>query len=421
MKRSGFKYIILSLLTVVLLMVTGCSSSHEDSPELMTQDPMVVMTVRSLTQNTQGTSSSTLPEKIRSLRVVMLNNGKVELNEYVDFTSGSYSGSGSPSAGFSYNLMKKTVAGEKQFFLIANEETVKEVKFISGTVLPQGIENGISLSGVLEHYTGDGKDSQNEFSTVMNALYFDNPDPVSSDAVYLPYSAYYDGFSITEGTNDTPVYTKEMYLVPVATKFTFNFTNRRRDAVEILALDIENLNNSNYLLPKIDESEKEKTYNGETVSWIEWLKYISEESWNHLEESENTAFNQNYGWIMEYSIPREDAAISSFKKDNGWILEKPINKDTPSKKTFGPFYRAETKHLINQNQSYRLNLDLKDLNDTEVFNGRGEIDNLFSLFRSTHVIINVDLYLAEMDIYAEIKPWNIEEFIGYLQEAEEDD
>lgn len=421
-------------------------------------------------------------EKISYLRIIILNDGKLESNRLIELPQTISSSS------LEYEYKFESAPGQKSFFLIGNEQSVENISFsVPLTELPSGLqkyiadnsEGGLSLSDLLVYYTknDEGKfpDSDNEadideFASVMNAVYF-NPDysKDSNGNYYLPYTAYYggEGYNITQDT-----ILDEMYLIPVATKFTFNFVNWREENVVVNGIKISDFNNevtfdeisesfvssegtvnlgaicdSSFLMGQIGEDEIWKPFDDLRLYWISWMQRVAELTQNN--PSSSVEINKRYGWIEKYSIPdytklsNVNNIVEHFYPDRGeWLVYGTVL--TPGGQagtlSLGPYYVPESRHIIeytneyfdestNQvvtqtlsRQAYYLSLDMNQVGtnlkpDFTVV----EIDNLHSLFRGTSVVITINMKKGEYGVYAEIAPWTNNKSYGYVTEHPEDE
>ena len=394
-----------------------------------------------------GSEGKTVTEKIGTLRIIMLNkdalgNNKIEINKHIpingalDAAGYTFSGDGENADIFRYEYTSVTVSGEKKFYIIANEESLGEVSF--DEEYTEGISRELlsmtSITRILDSFDTDIKTGKNggtstssrgdEIEAVLNSVHF-RPEytPNENGELYLPYSAVYSGYKV--GADNTGEYHGNsletfMYIVPVATKFSFDFVNYRKETVKIEDIKISSAHEYNYLMAQLSDREKTKKIEGEEYYWIDWLAELTQQA----QESGNVAqFNNNWGWIKDYRMPTGSMLKTLGLKDpaEGWIVKSRVNSYTPSTNHFGPMFVPESRNAIRGtlNQAYYLSFYMHDTNTEEV---KGFEDNLLpeleSLFRATHVIITVTLYDEDVDIYAQISPWNTETFRGYLLEED---
>ena len=359
-----------------LLMLGSCSRSDvlpDDpyEPQPWDDSPIVMLHIASLSSG--NAQMTTVREKIRSLRIIMMHedgagNKYIEANRLIDTKTAN-------AEDFSYIFQKRTIVGQKSFYLIANEESVTSVKFVDG-VRGNGYA-GNNLTAFLNHFKpnmptdkddmddagggavgGDGGDgggsgtageedgddtsdddddddnkggsdttpqpsSAVQFETLLNSLYLEfdpktqsiypNESAGSEKNIYLPYSAYYTGdeYYISGDKHEVDKTSTPMYLVPVATKFTFTFINERTSDVAVDYLTLVNTNKANYLMAKLDESELTKRILGDANDyyWIDWLKIVTGDTKFDQTTDDNTAANTKYGWIRYYRLPKYDYSL----------------------------------------------------------------------------------------------------------------
>lgn len=380
--------------------------------------------------NAQGAAASQKPddivEAVRSLRVIIIDeSGCLEVNERVPLSAPEYI-----AKTFNYIFVRPLKQGNKRVFLIANEESVKEV-YLTGstenapsTSLRTMLDNFKIDSGGSADYTG------NAFADVLNRVYFKNDysQMMSGNTIALPYSAYYE-VAMSPGALDEPAQMEQpMYLVPVAAKFDFVFTNYRKYDAYVDDIIISSLNSHNYLNAQLDNSEKRrKLLDGtDNVWWIDWLEACTREA----QKADNpNLFNDLWGWIAKYRMPVPDEQMEelSLNKDNEvWMLRKIVDMSDPDKMSLGPYYVPESLNIPEgpAGQSYSLTFKVHDRTGeneyTEVTTlPDNKIETLKALFRATHVIINVEFYERRTEIYVEIAPWTEKKFWGFVQQDDD--
>ena len=391
-------------------------------------------------------------ETVNSLRIIVIdqNSRRLEINEKVDLPGQS------SAKRFSYTFIRNMHSGAKQIFLIANEESVGELLFAAGSPeIPAAVPRS-GLTAMLDYFgTDSGGGPATDYTgdalvDVLNRVYFENDYPVESGKIALPYSAYYElGESelYDRKNNRLTKIEKAMYLVPVAAKFDFVFTNFRKEAVCIDDVIIASLNSHNYLNAQLADTEKRRTLPDGTqnVWWIDWLEACAggsqtaddleptpEEDPNHT-----GGYNGRWGWIRNYKLPVADEAtvplslrtVESSWNESDWKVGQLINIRTPPAITRGPYYVPESFNrpasysgaADDLRQYYSLTFKVRDYGSDEVQVLEDyEIDTLGALFRDTHIIIYVEFYESMAEIYAEIAPWEQRIFLGYVQQDDDD-
>lgn len=361
-------------------------------------------------------------EKIKSLRIIILSDGAIEVNEYIDKLEMS-------ASGFNYTFIRQVTAGKKDIYLIANENSVTGINYYKD----DDISLPTNLYDLLEKYSPnvEGSEAGVDFENVINSVYFSSPYYESEEQkndVYLPYVSHYSDIQVKENETSDPI---QMYLVPVATKFIFNFYNYRPNIVYVNEISMKYVNEDNFLVPHVGETDLKKTFDGEEYDWIEWLAKVSEASHNYTGFSDNVDFNDKYGWISDYEMPTTDMKPTIFVNEEKIYYVSTGNEETPSTLSLGPYYRPESRNLKETNlntveedgdseaeQMYYLTLLLEDtaLGETPPEFTDVPISNLKALFRNTCVIINVTMRDGDVEVYAEIQDWNHKYANGWVTE-----
>lgn len=366
---------------VLLVAATGCGSDaavDEPLPEQHQEAPekCVVMLSTGIIERSRAASPA-YPELMHTLRVVVLDAaGNVEINDYSDFGN-------SPQLE-SFRLYSVKPAEQKTFYLFANEESVP------------------GLHAKLSAYT----DGQAFDRTGIDATTFS-----VDDSKPLPMSSVYSFMAPEPG-----IYIeKDMYLVRAATKISFRFVNYRTSKITVSSIDINAIASEMYLMPHVFGADLEKTFDTETLPWIEWLKKVSDESRDNLDYPNITdpELTQKRGWIKYYNIP--SAATHASRElsmgENGIELPayavdgapveflKPVVTDE--------FYMNESRYNSEAGgtQQYTMKFHLTEYEHIDgdsqnpVFAAKGtpvesqiiKFDNLEALFRNTHVLVDVEI------------------------------
>ena len=438
-----------------------------DQPLLLNNSPVVMLHIGTINA---GNRAANVQERIRSLRIIMIheagNSKYIEANRLIDTKMADLN--------FCYIFQKRTVVGKKSFYLIANEESVKSITLAEGS-FPAGMEANPTLTAFLNAFNPDMPTDDDtaptnicsaaEFEALLNAISFE-PELTygqSGGMIFLPYSAYY-GFEVKASDGYEVDYTDSpMYLVPVATKFSFKFINERtRTDVAIDYFALEKTNKTNYLMPNLESWELNKNIGRDKYYWIDWLKFIADELQNAEPGTDhNINMNNMYGWIRDYKMPFPDDAYTyefvpdgyaddpetdPCTKTSSWVLPVAEEKDGKTIATtaeYGPFYLPEGHNMVediveNPNpgssepvsadlvEKYILKLRMRDVDipvadpsPVKVKSAETEISNLKSLFRNTSVQITVTLREGGVNIYAEPVLWNKEELFGYVKDEDE--
>lgn len=383
-------------------------------------------------QSLASSASGNPTEKIKSLRVVIIGKGEnesvpdtVECNRLVAVPE-------MVAKDFSYVLMWNSKPGNKDIFVIANEKSVDE-----------------GITAILDGYAEE-KPAKDFIEWVNGYSFSPHYTPDGNNDIYLPYTFSKEDLAPREGV----VNTVNAWLIPVATKFIFNFTNNRPNGIKVNGISMKYANRENYLLAKPGDGELIKEYNGQYLSWTDWLAEISKNSWLYPDFSGNEGYNDEVGWIVDYKLPNpEDSDVYTFVKENteGEIFtvsgastttEEGIETTIPGKYSTPVYYLPESANFVifgadqqEQSQSdgegqegettseqrFYLTMLFEDTavpaTTVPVFEDI-PIPNLKALFRNTYVIINVTMSEGDIELYAEIAQWNVKTANGWVNEGD---
>lgn len=389
----------------VLLWSTGCRSDVGMDNEIYdtTTRGDVRITIN-LSAIEQGSQYSTGPiEKIKSLRLILLSGDEVELNQLVnirDFQDLSQ---------FEFTFRHSTRVGKKEFYFVANEESLGTIKFDTpeGSEAPQGTYgDNLSFADLMDLFPplenindpmnpdddddsiGDPDDedpaaSGDELRRVLDAVVF-TPSYYSTDVsqmseIYLPYTSTYTiEISKDENGHFLPAdyIEKPMYLIASANKFYFKFVNNRDQAVAVNEISLSGIAGESYVVAHPDASEMWRGKDKKTW-WIDWMRDVADNSWNNNETTEdNIGYNNLWGWIDKFTIPSNSYPVNS---DNGGaggsdsstdpddgdepeveylgvynlpnlngsiMLEIPPFNGEPTTRFIGPFYIPESRYMV---------------------------------------------------------------------------
>lgn len=426
------KGIILNILSLLIILLSqaffaGCSHDRSREPaDAIGLGKMGALSIHIKPVNYSSRVDNGSTEMIKSVRIIVFNTDSVELNRFVDINKEIPGGV--TSLRYQYDFLYRTVKGDKSFFLIANEESVTSTI----TKDQNALENNTTFSEILDGFEVGYEDLET-MKTLLNSIYFYPEYSSDGGNIYLPYSSYYTGINVKEKEQIDV----DMYLVPVATKFIFNFTNNRPNGVYLSQISINEVNTSNYFLAQVDEKDMSKTLPGETegIYWVDWLGQISELSQEESGYYPNINFNKRYGWIRYYDMPDEnDTEQSHFflLSLTDQIVIPGTSEQGQNTYMAGPFYLPESRtNLENipdpdnegaviEVQNYQLSLGFKDTieeNDAPPFQNVNFL-NLESLFRNTCVVVNIKFSQGELEVYAELSPWNVKTAKGWVTEGD---
>ena len=421
-------HLIFKTLAGVILATALSSCILEGRDADAPQDPSdenfrVLLSIRTL--DATATQTQEVTEAVKSLRIIIIDTqGNLEVNELADLDRTEYQ-----SSQFDYYFTRTLNPYDKKLYLVANEEQATNIALTDTEGLPADIPLS-SLTALFDRFkvgaTENGVPEGELLETALNRIYFENnyADYMSGNTIYLPYSSYYK----LEKINMIPGQPKMVYLVPVATKFDLQFTNYRQNGVKIEDVVLCSTNSHNYLNAQLPSEQQTRTFGQGKLWWIDWMETCARNS-QSAQDLED--FNNRWGWFENYGLPIADEPTieRSFNPDReDWSIGALVDKTNPQKMSAGPLYAAESVNIItdedgaNARQGYTLTFTMTDLSngETKVLEGY-EIDTLHTLFRGTHVSIIVDLYDKAVEVYAEINPWTMVRFRGFVQEDDDDD
>lgn len=432
MTRSLWKYVPAWLLAAVLWgLVAGCGMVYDDYPEdYDPTDPLVlVLRVAPVAQSRADDGK----ERMETLRIVLLDtDGKVEYNEMFS-SSGSSGGDAGLTAeegfsgdGGSFFKLIPTTPGDKKIFLIANEASVENVNG----------DADASLTSLLADYPKGSSGFEDRVNGIWFAPTYDRKIPLTSSYA----------FTLTQSSGRAPM---DFYLVHAATKFEFTFENYLSEALSIEDLKVSSVADNMYLMAHF-ETEDEVPVAAETMKvawdypgktdndiWIDWLRKVCEDTTDNPDDPENENVNTRYGWITNYVLPNRVSshtkALSIVNAQDGKKISE-FKDNTVGSLTLPVVYCPESKNLAipgnADSQEYLFEVTLKDekgnsktfkrfltnFNDTEdnvLEPGKGNPENLHTLFRNTHVKVTARVTQTSKDIELTLLigvcPWYEEE------------
>lgn len=423
---TSVKFRILLLFSLIsLVILSGCVDIFEDSKDNEKECPekaLIILSVKKMSSSSRSSdpdnsdtseeASQDVNEEIQSLRFIMINafTNIIEINKLIpssEFISGV------DSDNTLYTIVEEIDQGEKDCYLLANEEFV--------TNFTTDFSSTSSLTDILNDYQnkiGAGK----ELISLLNSISFSSEFKVENNSISLPYASYYR-LKIQAGET----YEEPLYLVPAATKYKVNITNKRKDKVLIKDLYVNSIADYNYLFPHVglDNYYMDGTY------WIDWLENVAESSQFNIPFEENQEFNDQWGWITDYQLPG-NATHSPFNvvAEGGVEIDAPSNPDIggepiPGQKELPIFYKPESLNLsVNgkgvSTQSYSIKMTVQAAGSEEDVILTRNLSNVKALFRDTYLIINIEFNEGYMHVYGEIAPWIVLTPVnGYVTEETE--
>lgn len=358
---------IINLCLVVCTLLTVMSGCIYDIPTLADDDggkegKMLVLRIGTIGQTCAAGMDI---EQMHSLRVIILDeNDMVVHNSYIAFDQDKDD---------YIHTIRNILPGRKTIYLIANETSVQYID--------EQAENSKKSLNILLTAIQTGATGVRE---TIDGLYFE-PDYTQ----YIPLSARYD---IDIALDDTEI-DRTLYLVRVATKFSVTFLNFRDDPVRINDFTIASVADRNYLMAHLNE---DNLMFKEFPSWIDWLKYVSDES---QDAPYNPELAGQRGWVTDYELPAgADKKITyHYNTENNvdkYIFVKKYDAAaTPSwgETKVEDIYIPESISLVagaptHGDQEYTMTFDIEGGPDQGL---SCKLPNLKALFRNTHVLVNV--------------------------------
>lgn len=427
--KFGLRHIIKTMSAVAAsLLLLSCSNDDPNGMDKDANDGLYTLALHISPVGTRSGGQADVNEMIESLRIIMVNNDSVEFNKLITLEIPG----GILATDFKYDFLHRTPAGTKKFYFIANESSIDSPSYDTTVALPEESSDDSSFSEILDAYEA-GYTDLTALDAFMQSVSFNPEYTINNGSICLPYTSIYENIEV----GDKDFVEIDMYLVPVATKFYFNFKNNRPSGVEITGISMVYANTTNYMFAQVGEKDYLKKFPGETTGnyWVNWLAAVARASYGNSGFNSNMNFNTEYGWISDYEIPSPAnynelefvAAAESFEVPPITINEEDeTDPGEPGEYSVGPFYVPESKNFINPNQSgssteqaYFLTIGLNDLGGgyAPPFVNNG-IDNLKALFRNTCVIINIIMNQGEVKVYAEISPWKVLSANGFVTEGD---
>lgn len=386
-------YIGLFFISLLFSTLISSCSVYEDVKPQEPADGETGITLQ-LSSMTRGDSSDD-KEIIETLRIILTDNdGRIAANNFIRvYDPTDLSATPVLAKDYSYTWNFACTPGDYNLFVVANETSINDFDVENYTFISKPATLKEFLDGFMTGRTG--------FEDIVKDLYF-KPDYTKS----IPLSCEYE-LSVARGETRTI----DVYLVNVATKFQFNFSNYRNEEVTFSDITINNVSDSNYLLAKVEEEEK--FINGDY--WIDWLKKVVDETNRYPDftddQNSNDLVNQKWGWLTKYKMPVNSNHENGhfLGESETWTIESSTPQTgslpLPGKAEKGPFYFPESKYSANGNtQSYSLTFVIQ-FSDKDPKVITKNISYIKTLFRNTYAIIDVEMTSAVEDIYVEIYPW----------------
>lgn len=330
-----------------------------------------------------------------------------------------------------------TTGCRKRIYLIANHNGLKDADgnplgFGSNSFIPgaNGIVPVEDFVFALDWDKANGyKYNPDEYGIPMTAMYEINV-PAIKD---LP-----------ENTDEYKL--GDLYVVRAATKYSFNFKNTSAHRnIQVNSVDIEKvITDRMYLMPHVnkekdnedgtdkywvvsDKATEKKYLQNKTNSWFtnrEWIDWMVEEE--KKTNSSATLPDGNEEWLTDYKVPVPDGETSTYNMKYTDPVEVPANTDKKEEKDLDfvsssqYFYLPESCSQENEPDEQKRQLKLQKytltVHTTETFEGNGNknsreksytapLPHLASLFRNTHVKVNIVFNDYDVDWQVDVEPY----------------
>lgn len=210
----------------------------------------------------------------------------------------------------------------------------------------------------------------------------------------LPMTAKHELTTVLEKDNKTDKMECTLYIVPVANKLELTFQNKRITLdgdIIITGWSLDQVADCSYLLPHVDETTFEANKQT-TGNWMQWMKDKCE------------ATEMADAWLTEYSIPSittHNPYVCTYDKED--LTLSATSKEPTS---IPPIYIPESQYNQNTNnglQQYTLHVTTKEEGETKTYSAL--LPNLGSLFRDTHVKIDVTFNEAGLSLEVDLYPY----------------
>lgn len=198
-----------------------------------------------------------------------------------------------------------------------------------------------------------------------------------------------------------------LYVVRAATKFSFTFTNAVTSipkSIAIKKIAIDRIADKAYLMPHVNKNSDNKYWVADTdrqkavafdASWIDWMVREAEKT------KEDNNINQ-YQWLTDYEVPENVQHDISEQEITDLIT-------TPLQPAETVFYLPESRNRISDNplklQEYQLSVTTLDEGSIHENVYTATLPQLASLFRNTHVKVNVTFKDYELDWAVDVEPY----------------
>lgn len=384
-------YFFRLLVTVLAVCMVSCSRGAADEPAMLVEDEFVTLAIDAFTLDAFVYAENELPavEKMCNLRIIVLSrdyNGSewtVEHNDYIAYDS--------------------PVLRDKKRYKV-KRNTLKRVYLIANSV---------------GHGFNDAAGGELDLSDGASYLPVDGGNAPVDDATFvvgdmeggLPMSALFEIY-----VNEVDV-TGSCHIVRAVNKLTLTLRNKTVDDgasdvmrdIRLVDWSIDNIADVNYIMPHVTKGpggyrviDTDRTTELHVSDWVEWL--VDEAC--KREEGDV----ERYQWLSDYAVPA--GAV------HGKLTEQADGSGMvgagDDAYTHGTVYFAESRYnpsaLGLQEYTLTLHTEERDAGDSQWTRReyKAVLPQLVSLFRNTHLMINVAIgkllvVTVEEQPYASVK------------------
>lgn len=318
---------------------------------------------------TTRADATSIPEReqIDKLRIIVVDKttNNVEYNSLLNFPNRD---------GSSYNI-EVTKNGTKLVYFLANTESLTNLS------LPRKGQtwNGTEVDGYVLHSLPENR---------------------------LPFTSKYE---IEVNEEDVAA---TCYIAIASIKFSLDFTNNTEKEIEVQSLKISSIADRSYLLPHLDSKE----------DWDKWIESVTSDDKEYITAYSIPTDTQH----QEFEVKAEDTTTGTDDGDGTTDDDSGNTSDgssftveTGKTYTFDSFYCHESKFILQGETEQHYSIQF-EIGDKTYY---GEIDDLKSLIRSTHVTIHININKLDTNpgniiIWGTITPWTPYEPIeGELEEV----
>lgn len=286
----------------------------------------------------------------------------------------------------------KVKAGcKKRIYLIANAKGLKDA-------------DGNPLDFTNEAFAATGSEGKAKADDYVFAL---PSNPVDNG---IPMTAMYEVSipSKNELQNNDNFELGTLYVVRAATKFSFTFTNAVQSItknITIKKIAIDQIADKAYLMPHVNKNSNNKYWVADTdresavpldKNWIAWM----------VDEAEKTKEGNNinqYQWLTDYEVPEDVLHATAEQEIKGELTTSSESAETV-------YYLPESQNRISDDdplklQEYKLSVTTLDEGSIHENEYTATLPQLASLFRNTHVKVNITFKDYGLDWEVDVEPY----------------